>query len=915
MKKYFIWIFLVFWIQIIFGQTTGKIAGVITDKETGAPIPGANVVVMNTDMGAATDSNGDFYIINVPPGKYKVKVTMIGYSPLIFRDVQVSLNRTTNLKGELSSSTLETEAIYVSAREISSKKDKTGTIKNVSSKEIQSLAVEDISDVVQMQAGVVEGHFRGGRATEVNNMVDGIPVTNGFNKENASVTIETEAVKDLEVITGTFNAEYGRAMSGVVNLVTKDGSDTFQGSATGYLSNYLTTNDNIFIGLGNDIVRNSDYKFQLSGPIYKDKITFFINSRYVNHLGYLNGIRRFSVHDYTNLGDENYLGGKSTPWDTYINGKKYYSEHTGDEEYVPMDTNDKLSLLGKVTFNIIDDLKFSFMYTQNQSENQDYDHDYKYKPEGRAKDYQNSNFYLFSANHMISNKMFHNLRVAYNMTKNETYLYKDQFDDRYVADNYNQSGGGFVTGGQEKGYEGIELNDLNIKYDLTWQLNKHHSIKTGLVYINHDLRNRTLTVRDKKFGTTEYKEFHYDDSLEQIVFNPYEPEILDSAISTQKYDKNPIEFSAYMQDKMEFDDLVINYGLRYDRFNPNTVYPTNLRNPANQLNYPDNPERMSEYKDAEIQQFLSPRFGLSYKLSDAAVLHFSYGHFYQMPPLYALYENSRFLIPSGNYETVHGNPNLKAEKTVQYQMGLWQELIPNMGLELSIFYRDIYDLLSTRIVTTYNQIKYGLYTNKDYGNSKGLEVKWDYTMGPLALFANYTLLYTRGVADNPRSTFLRSGQSMDPISKLIPMEWDQRHTFNFNISYTQEKYNASILAYYNSGMAYSYEPIPESPLSRQRLYPNNQYKPHTIKVDFKGSYKLDLIDKLDMRMYIIVYNLLDRLNAERVDETTGRPYTSILRPTEIATFRSNYNTIYDQYEDPSMYAAPREVKIGLGINF
>src|SRR4030065_1459925 len=105
------------------------------------------------------------------------------------------------------------------------------------------------------------------------------------------------------------------------------------------------------------------------------------------------------------------------------------------------------------------------------------------------------------------------------------------------------------------------------------------------------------------------------------------------------------------------------------------------------------------------------------------------------------------------------SPQLKAQRTVQYEIGLWQELTRGMGIEVNLFYRDIYDLLSMKVVSTYNQIQYGLYTNKDYGNVKGLELKYDFKTGPLAANVNYTLQFTRGNADNPTQTFDRAGSS------------------------------------------------------------------------------------------------------------------------------------------------------------
>ena len=867
-------------------------------------------------MGAAADFEGEYFIINLSPGNYNVKISMVGYSPITFKDIQVSVNRTTIVDAQLSLENLELEEIVVSVQAVSNKKDQTSSIKNISADQIKQLPVENVGDVVAMQAGVVKGHFRGGRTTEVSYLVDGVAVTEGFSRTGNSVSIETEAVQDLEVITGTFNAEYGRAMSGIVNIVTKEGSKDFHGSFSSSLSNYLTGNDDIFIGVdAGDITQNQDYKFQLEGPVYKDYITFFTNVRYQNNKGYLNGIRRFNVDDYSNFGNSNINGESVTKWDAIINDSKYYSEATGDNEYVPMGWDESSSFIGKITIKPFAGLRTSFMFSKNLKEYQYYNHSNKYKPDGRRTFYDNSDLYLFQVNHVLSNSMFHDLKVSYKLTNNDSYLYKDPFDKRYVATNYNSSAGGFVSGGQETGYDGVELNDLNIKYDLTWQISKNHSLKTGVIYTKYDLSKSTVEVRDKKFGSSELDDFIYDAEKEKIQFNPFEPEILDSSVFSDNYTKKPYEISGYVQDKMEYNDLVMNFGLRFDYFNSNTTFPSQLRNPANQLAFPNNPERMSTYPKSDEQYQLSPRFGLSYTLGSSAVLHFSYGHFFQMPPLYALFQNSRFLIPSGNYDIVLGNPNLKAEKTVQYELGIWQEILPQMGLELNVFYRDIYDLQSAIIITTYNQVKYGLFSNKDYGNSKGFELKFDYFTGPLSFITNYTLQFTRGNADNPTSNFSRAGESLDEIPKLIPLEWDQRHTLNMSIGYTQDNYGINLTGYLNSGLAYTYEPIPESPLSKQTLYPNNEHRPSTINLDLKGHYDIDLFENVKTRITISVYNLLDELNEEIVNSTTGRAYSAIVRPTEISTFKSNYNDIYDAIRNPSMFAAPREIKIGVGFVF
>lgn len=908
--------------QFALAQTTGKIFGRITDTNSGEPLPGANITLDGTALGASTDLAGEFFIINVPPGKYDVRVQMIGYETKVVQGVQVSVNRTAGIDVELGEAIMEGEEIVVVAQKVAVKKDQTSSIKNVSSDQIKALPVESVQEVVQIQAGIVQGHFRGGRTTEVSYLIDGVQTDESFARSGSRVEVETEAVQDLEVITGTFNAEYGRAMSGIVNLVTKNGGHEFHGSFNGLISNYYTANNDVFIGLeSSDVARNQDYKLQLDGPIWGNKITFFMNYRYQDIKGHLNGINRFEPDNYTNFIERpEPLQGYVTPWDAYIDGENLYSEHTGDNSYVPMNTRREASFMGKLSFQLFKHIKFSLMSNLNGynpnlefgNEAQYYSHGLKYKPHGRRTFYNRSQFYLFSFNHLVSNSLFYDMKLSYQNAYNTSFLYEDPFDERYISDGYSRGGGGFATGGMDKGRGERTQKDFNGKLDLNWQINKNHSIKTGFLFTQHDVDNQPNDVTDLRAlsGDPTYQEFYYDSVAQRVVFTDYQPgQLPDSAVD--RYQRKPYEYSAYIQDKMEFEDLVINLGLRYDYFNSNTVYPTDIRNPDNL----QDPTRKSEYRDSKPQTQLSPRFGLSYTLGKKAVLHFSYGHFFQMPPLYSMYQNHYFLIPTGDFQTIHGNPNIKAERTVQYEMGLWQELMPGMGLEVSVFYRDIYDLQSAIVATTYSGRKYGIYSNKDYGNAKGMELKFDYYTGSLSFYLNYTLQYTRGVADNPNSTFNRLGQSIDPISRLTPLAWDQRHTLNFSIGYRGKNWGTTLTTYYNSGLPYTYVPIQESSLAKQNIPPNGETRPATVDMDLKSHYDFTVMKNIRLRLSLSIYNVLDRKNELSVNPTTGRAYTAIVREEQIAVFRSNYNDIYDSIQNPAMYSAPREVKLGLGIYF
>jgi len=899
-----------FW-ALAWAQVTGKISGVVTNAETGEPLVGAQVMItskwvddrevkLSYIMGAVADRSGRFFIINVPPGFYTVKVQMMGFETVVYKKFQVSVNRTAELNVKMKPTVIKGKTIVVKAERVEIKKDQTSSIRNVSSKTIEKLPVESVDQVVSMQPGVVVGHFRGGRSGEVLYLLDGIQVNESFGYGKA-LDVNPDVVEEVEVITGTFNAEYGRAMSGVVNVVTKEGGNSFRGMLSLNAGNYVTTHDNIFIGLKPLEIRAKDLYFSLSGPLRRNRLFFFVNGQLRSNLGHLNGIYRFNVDDYSDF------HGDSTEW---------YSEHTGTGEYVPMDWSENTRIFGKISWKAGSRTKISLISNYGRSRYQYYDHSFKYNPYGRATDHSNSQMLALLLNQSLSSSIFHEFKVSWMRTYFGSYVYKDPTDKRYVHDGYMRSFGcGFYTGGQQKHHVERVTKDFSVKYDLTKQLNTNHCFKTGFLYTSHYLYNSSKTVRNKYEGSDIANYFYYDSTKGEVVFPYYEPVILpDSTLYSDIYTKRPFEFSWYIQDKMEFEEMVINAGVRFDYFDPNTVYPSQWRNPANQLHFED-PEKMSKFIKADPKYQLSPRIGISYRLGRAALLHFSYGHFFQMPPLYSVYQNHDFVVPPYDFATVMGNPQIRAQKTVQYEIGLWQELTANMNLEVVVFYRDIYDLLSTKVITTFNQIRYGLYTNKDYGNARGLELKYDFEYGKLLVSASYTFMHTRGNADSPTFSFDRAGNNMDPVNKFIPMSWDQRHTVNIAVSYSSQNAGSTVRVRYDSGTPYTWTPIPENPLSSINILPNNDYMPYRVNVDLNAYYNFIRGNRFCVGVKLLIYNLLDRLNEVWVYGTTGRAYTVIARENEIENHKSNFNDYWDRIKNPAMFSAPRFVKLGIEVKF
>ncbi|MBX2820714.1 MAG: TonB-dependent receptor, partial [Rhodothermaceae bacterium] len=204
-----------------FAGETGKIAGRVTDAQTGEPLPGVNVVLVGSTQGAVTDADGYYSIIKVKPGTYSVQASIVGFARYTVQNVRVQIDRTTEVNFSMSEETIEAGEVIVIAERDVVQIDRTTTTSYVDSEQLDVLPVTNVQEAIELQAGVVQGRFRGGRAGEVAYLVNGVPINNVYDR-GASFQVEQNMVNTIEVISGVFNAEYGQALSGVVNIVTKD---------------------------------------------------------------------------------------------------------------------------------------------------------------------------------------------------------------------------------------------------------------------------------------------------------------------------------------------------------------------------------------------------------------------------------------------------------------------------------------------------------------------------------------------------------------------------------------------------------------------------------------------------------------------------------------------------------------------
>ncbi|MEJ2104419.1 MAG: carboxypeptidase-like regulatory domain-containing protein, partial [Ignavibacteriaceae bacterium] len=351
--------------QLIFAGTTGRLAGRITDAASNEPLPFVNVVIMGTTLGAATDIDGYYSIINIPPGTYTVKASAIGYNSVTYQDVKVSIDLTTTIDFQLSESSVELkEEVVVVATKPLVKMDLTSSTAIVGDDVISQLPVAEVQDVLKLQAGVVVSaggqiHIRGGRSNQIAYQIDGVPVTDVYDGSSV-VDVNQNAVQELQVISGAFNAEYGQAQSGVVNLVTKDGDNTFSGNVQAYSGDYISNKTSVFEHIDNiNPVAIRNFEGSLSGPILKDNFFFFINGRYYFNSGSLYGRRVYLISDRA--------------YEDPIT-QQFVINQSGDGAFVSMNQDERIYGQGKLTYRLFQGFKLSFNYLLDRRDYKDYDH-------------------------------------------------------------------------------------------------------------------------------------------------------------------------------------------------------------------------------------------------------------------------------------------------------------------------------------------------------------------------------------------------------------------------------------------------------------------------------------------------------------------------------------------------------------
>ena len=903
---------------------TGKISGKITNSATGEPLAGVNVFLEGSSYGSATNSEGEYVIMNIPPGNYTLRATYIGYTSYKINDLRVNLDRTTYQNFELKEAVIEGEEVVVLADRPLVYKDLTASQKITTSDEIKIMPVESFLGVLTTQAGVNQGaggelHIRGGRSNEVGYYIDGVSVANPFFTNGLAVNISNKALEEMKVVSGAFNAEYGNAMSGIVNLQVKDGGKDYHGSLSYQSGDHQSDDSKIFTNIDNfNLFTNKVFEGTINGPMpfirNRDQFTFNLSARLSDSEGYFYGVREHTVGDSADFRDD----------------ENWYIEMNGDSSFVPMSPSNNVNLMGKFTYKVNPLMKLSLQLLHSGGESKSYSHAYKYNPDGTSTSLSANNNYSLKLNHALNARNFYEANISLSNTNYMSYQFKpidlsssmDQNEaerfgsNKYVLHNYfedsskywilneheyapssrikgSPSSPTFLFGGSNRGHSYRKSNSLSFKFDFTSQINNRHEIKTGINYRSDNLNERNFSIL---FDNQEYR-------IPTIL-----PE--NDSPSHSHYNNKSVFLSGYIQDKIEYDNFITNIGIRYDQFDPDENYIINFLNPE------------GESKKAEKKIMVSPRAGVAFPITDQGILHFSYGHFYQMPTLRRLYKRSIF--GAGLAPTI-GYANLKPEKTVLYEFGLQQQIGKITAIEMSAFYKDIRDLLALQSIRyeseKYGPSNYSIYMNKDYGNVKGYTFSFTKRYDPISktsAFVDYTYQVTEGNSVTSGSFYYNALSGEQDEKRIVPLAWDQRHILNTNISIGDPRnWNVGVISKLSSGWPYT----PNIPDANYIPQPNSSRKPWQWRIDMRIHKNLK-VRNLNYLFFMKIYNLLDRRNERYVFNDTGRAgYTYVYQSTqETQGFKNHYGESgvheWSEYQlRPHYYTSPRSINIGLSIDF
>ncbi len=773
---------------------TGKIAGVITDAATGEPMPAVNVVIEGTTLGGATDNEGHYFIINIPPGTYSLEASMVGYAVETKTGVIINVDHTTPVDFDLRVTAIAGEEITVTAeREIVPMDISASHIVADAEQILEVPMVTDIAQYIHLQAGIEGDYIRGGGLEQTAFMMDGLMVVD--NQSNRPMMmVNLSAVKELNIIKGGFNAEYGNVRSGLINVITKEGSPSVYHGSIDFRyspphlkhSGVSVFNHNnwclrpyldpavMWVGTKNgtwDEETQGQYvTFEGWNKLSESLLTdddpvndrtpeecrdLFIYQRAIEGSGALGQKER----EYGNKPDWNgdaSFGGPVPLIGKYLGNLSFFVSHRTNWEafglptvrdyYKERTTNLKLTSRLSSSMKLTAEVLYGEINSASRGATGSGLGYYLKSGDDNLRRFRDTTQYWVSArnpydvfrsmegisfDHVLNPSTFYNVRISHIHIKNFNNgpdRNRDTATVRYFGNTpvdeipygYYEELWVREVDGRVFGVEGSaprnwsETNTLNVKFDLTSQIDRYNQIKTGFMFNYDDLNT------------------HYQETIPAF-----------GRFREVKWKHFPYRVGAYLQDKLEFEGMIANFGVRLDYNDPNCDWFTVDRySEYFSFKYRGNFAEVTPKELAKGHLKISPRIGVSHPISENAKLYFNYGHFYSMPSSSDMYMIRSGYGGSGVQEL--GNPSANLPKTVSYELGVEYNVRDLFLVHLAGYYKDVSDQTGRVSYTNYDgSVDYYTYENNHYADIRGFELRIDKRFGRwITGWLNYNYMVT-----------------------------------------------------------------------------------------------------------------------------------------------------------------------------
>ncbi len=771
----------------LFAGTTGKIAGKVTDAETGQPLPGVSVIIDGTTMGAATNVDGSYAILNVPPGTYNIKFSMIGYEKVVVEGLRVEIDLTANANTQLRSTALVTGEIVVTASRPIVAKDVSNSVLNIQTASVEAMPVQTVTEVLTLQAGIQQGSsgilVRGGGANQTIYVVDGFRL-NDERSDIPYAAVSLSSAKEIQVQTGGFNAEYGNVRSGIVNVITKDGDRSrysatvnvnyappqqkhfglspydpnsyfnrpytdpavcWTGTNNGAWDTYTRESYPTFEGwnaVAQKMLQNNDPNPLTPSELqrlweWQRRRTGDINKPdYTLDAGF-GGPVPFISEPLGNLRFYLTYFGERDMFVVPLSRDAYTDNHTEVKLNSDISPNMKLTVMGLYgEDNSVSPYEWTTTPTGYLMRSQSEVADLLSSTDGMNVLYMPDRYspssvyrYIFGASltHVLSPSTFYDLSIQQNHNQYNTF----QTTTRDTSKTYQPVPGYFVDE-SPNGYWGYSTGAVDGVMSMGGWMNlgRDQSVVTTTSLL-FSLTSQIDKVNQVKTGF----QYYYNDM--NVNSGTYSPS-MSTWTRSLVYHIFPYRIGAYAQDKLEFQGFIANLGVRLDYSNPGTdYYVLNPYSPVYGAGQGNQIGQLAPTEKAASQFYISPRIGISHPITENSKLYFNYGHFVSEPS-----SSYRFLLQreSNGQVDYMGNPNMAYEKTIAYELGYEQNMFNTLLFHLAAYYKDITNQPGWILYQSINlSANYYEATSNNYADIRGFEATLSkVTGGWIRGFINYT---------------------------------------------------------------------------------------------------------------------------------------------------------------------------------